>query len=285
MILGSIRLAGYTITAIDGGGCRMDGGAVFGVVPKPLWSVLTPADDKNRVRLSFFSLLVQDGTHSIVIEGGSAVHLPPKIAEYHCADSSSLVATLEKLGVPAGEVGFFIPTHLHFDHVGGAVEGPDGPTFPNAAYLVQRAELEEARDPMPVNRNAYQPGDIEPLENARLQILDGDEEILPGLKVQKTGGHSVGHQSVQIGTGAERLVFAGDLIPTSEHISPRWMCAFDIDPAETYQRKVDMLDRAACEGSLIAAGHGGANPIFCLERSERGRFEGVRVPSISSCPG
>lgn len=286
MDLGSLELGRFTVNAIDGGGVWMDGGAIFGVVPKPLWCEVTPADEMNRVRLSFFSLLVRGGGHNVVIEGGSAAHQPPKIAEYHRADPSALVDTLGRLGVAARDVDFFIPSHLHFDHVGGAAEGPGGgPTFPEAAYLVQRDEWNEANDPMPLNKNAYLPGDIEPLKNAKLQLVDGDAEIFPGIRVRKSGGHSVGHQVIEIGDGAERLVFAGDLVPTSEHISPRWMCAFDVYPAATYEWKVELLERAAAEGSLIAPGHGGKMPIFSVERDERGRFTGKRAPSIRPCGG
>jgi glyoxylase-like metal-dependent hydrolase (beta-lactamase superfamily II) len=286
MNLGSVELGRFTVNAIDGGGVWMDGGAIFGVVSKPLWCGLTPADEMNRVRLSFFSLLVRDGEHTVVVEGGSAVHQPPKVAEYHRADPPTLIETLGLLGVAARDVDFFIPSHLHFDHVGGAAEGPEGGVaFPDAAYVVQQDEWNEANDPMPINKNAYLPGDIEPLKNAKLLLVDGDAEILPGIRVKKSGGHSVGHQIIEIGDGAESLVFAGDLVPTSEHISPRWMCAFDVYPVATYKWKVELLERAAAQGSLIAPGHGGKMPIFGLDRDERGRFTGKCAPSIRPCGG
>jgi len=282
MDLGSLELAAFTVNAIDGGALWIDGGAMFGVVPRPLWCDLTPADEMNRVRLSFFSLLVRDGEHNVVIEGGSAAHQPAKIAEYHRAEPSALVETLAGLGVAVEEVDFFIPSHLHFDHV-GAAGGPGGPTFPEAVYVIQKAEWEEANSPRPINRNAYLAGDVEPLRNANLQLVDGDAEILPGIRVRKSGGHSIGHQIIEIGQGAQRLVFAGDLVPTGDHVRPRWISAFDLYPEVTYEWKVELLERAAAEGSLVAPGHGGRMPIMGIERDERGRFIGKCAPGISPC--
>ena len=282
MHLGSLELGPFRVDAIDGGSVWMDGGGIFGVVPKPLWTKLVSADAENRVRLGFFSLLVRSDDATVVIEGGSAAHKPPKIAAYHKADKSSLVETLASLGVEAGDVDYFIPSHLHFDHLGGAVEGADGPTFPGAQYVIQKSEWEEANDPMGIDRNAYLPGDIEPLRKARVRMVDGAADIIPGIAVRKSGGHSVGHQVVTVGMKpGEELVFTGDIIPTSEHISPRWMCAFDLYPVETYECKVDILARAADEGTLVVPGHGGAMPICTISRTSEDKFAGERVPSIS----
>lgn len=284
MHLGSITLGPIRVDAIDGGEVWLDGGAIFGVVPKPLWSRATTPDEANRIRLSFFSLLVRTPEATVVIEGGAASHQPPKAREImRAAEVSSLVATLRALGVEPEDVDFFIPSHLHFDHVGGA-SSPDGAslTFPRAKHVFQLSEWKEANSPMPVNENAYIPGDISPLRMADLQLVEGDAEITPGVGVILSGGHAVGHQMVRIGTrGGETLTFAGDIIPTSEHLSPRWTAAFDISPADTHDAKVALLSRAAAEGGLVAPGHGGWAPICAVEADPLRKFIPRRVPDIS----
>lgn len=282
MRMGGLEIGDMRVDAINGGAVWMDGGGIFGVVPKVLWrDILTP-DDENRVNLWFYSLLVRTDDFTAVIEAGSAAHQPPKVAGYFKAGESRLIATLASLGVEADAVDFFLPTHLHFDHAGAASDPATGPVFPNAEYVLQKAEWETANAPEGLLRNAYLPGDIEGLKAARLAVVDGDEEIAPGLKVVKTGGHSTGHQVVEVGRGgAERLVFAGDIIPMSEHIRPRWLCAFDLFPLDVYAAKVAILERAEREGSMVAAGHAGAAPIFKVGRDARGRFTAEGVAGIS----
>jgi len=282
MHLGYVELGRFRVDAIDGGAVWMDGGGIFGVVPKTLWCEVLPPDDQNRVRLSFFSLLVRADKLTVVIEAGSAAHEPPKVREAHNADDSRLVETLTSLGVSPEDVDYFVPSHLHFDHAGGA-STPDGRalTFPNATYILQKAELDEARNPCPINKNAYLPGDIVPLSLARLRVVNGAAEIAPGITVERTGGHSVGHQVIRVGAKPdESVVFCGDIVPMSQHISPRWMCAFDINPVDTFNVKVDILNRAAADGTIIAPGHGGHAPLLTVERNDRGRYVAHRLPSI-----
>jgi glyoxylase-like metal-dependent hydrolase (beta-lactamase superfamily II) len=286
MHLGTIDLKSFRIDVIDGGACWMDGGAIFGVVPKPLWSKLVPVDADNRVRLSFFSLLARSDDVTLVIEGGAAAHQPPKVREAMMAGDSSLVSTLASLGVAPEDVDFFIPSHLHFDHVGGATDPVTGdPVFPRAKYVFQTTEWKEANNPCGINVNAYLPGDIKPLAAADLHLVDGDVKVAPGVRVRRVGGHSVGSQMVIVGGGgSDSLVFTGDIVPTSEHISPRWMCAFDIFPAETYDVKVDLLRSAAEKGFYVAPGHGGNTPVCTVSAGPQGRFLAQRVAAVGA-PG
>lgn len=285
MHLGSIELGSCRVDAIDGGAAWMDGGAIFGVVPKPLWSKLTPADDQNRVRLPFFSLLVRTDEATIVIEAGSTAHQPPKVQEAMLSHGSNLVETLSSLGVAPEDVDFFIPSHLHFDHV-GAASTPDGKgiTFPNAWYVFQKREWEEANHPIPVNVNAYLPGDIAPLHAAKLRIIEGNVEVTPGVEVTLSPSHSVGQQMIRVGRGKDSVLFTGDTVPTSEHLSLRWMCAFDVYPIETYNAKLALLTQAARDGSYIAPGHGGNAPICSVISTAPGRFTPQLAPGISAPP-
>jgi len=283
MHLGSVELGHIRVDVIDGGAVWMDGGTIFGVVPKPLWSEVSKPDGDNRVRLSFLSLLVRTEEATIVIEGGSAAHQPPKMREHFKADDSRLLETLSSVGVEADDVDFFIPSHLHFDHVGGATTPNGGaPVFPAAQYVIQKAEWQEANNPMGINRNAYIPGDIGPLHSARLLLVDGAANIVPGVSVAKTGGHSVGHQMVKVGERAgEMLLFVGDIIPMSQHMNPRWTCAFDLFPVDTYNVKMDILTRAVNEGVFIAPGHGGHAPICTVNRTSKGQYVAQRLPCIA----
>ncbi len=286
MHLGYVEIGDIRVDAIDGGAIWMDGGAIFGVVPKPLWTKGTPADDENRVRLSFFSLLVRTGDATVVIEGGSAAHQNAIVRAYHKADEPRLVSTLATLGVEPCDVDFFIPSHLHFDHVGG-VSTADSKSliFPSAKHVFERREWDEARNPVPINRNAYLPGDIAPLESADILLVDKSAQVTPRVRVDWTGGHSFGHQMITVSpaTGPS-LIFVGDIVPTSEHVSPRWMCAFDTDPVLTYDVKAEILTRAATEGTMIAPGHGGQRPILTVTRDTKGRFIPQRVDSIAPMP-
>ena len=283
MHLGSIELGDIRVDVIDGGSVWLDGGGIFGIVPKTMWSQIATPDAENRVRLSFFSLLVRTPEATVVIEAGSAAHQGEKAREHLAADDSRLVETLSSLGVEPGDVDFFIPSHLHFDHVGGAsnAEGT-ALAFPKAQHVLQKDEWVEARNPAPINKNAYIAGDIKPLEAARLMIVDGDAEITPGVEVMRTGGHSVGHQLVKIGVKpVETIYFTGDIFPTSDHMQPRWMCAFDLFPMDTFNWKVTLLNRAVEEGSMIAPGHGGAAPLCTVSRSSQGKYIAQRVTAIS----
>lgn len=286
MHLGKIELGDIRVDAIDGGAVWMDGGGIFGVVPKVLWGRMRKYDSENRVRLAFFSLLVRTGDATVVIEGGAAAHKPVKEREYHIADESRLAATLAELGVDAGDVDFFIPSHLHFDHVGGASSAEGGRlTFPNATHVIQRAEWDEAWHPAPISKNAYPVGDIQPLARAKLELVDGEAEVTPGVRVTRTGGHSVGHQMITVGRkGGPELIFIGDIMPTSEHVSPRWLCAFDLYPCDSLDVKLSALERAVKEGVLIAPGHGGMAPIMRVSQDDKGRYIGQRHPDIAAMP-
>ena len=264
----------------------VDGGATFGVVPKPLWSKVTPADEFNRVRLSMVSLLARTPEATVLVEAGSGEHQPPKMQEALAVEGPRLLETLSSLGVAPEEIDYFIPSHLHFDHVGGA-SSADGRKlhFPNATHVFQRREWEEANRPLPVNVNAYIPGDIAPLARAKLLLLDGDAEVTPGVEVTFSSGHSVGHQMIRIGRGARSIIFVGDIFPTSEHMNLRWTCAFDVYPIETHAAKAAVIERALREGSMIAPGHGGSAPVCTVVSPGPGKYAakiapGVRAPIV-----
>ena len=224
----------------------LDGGAMFGVVPKPLWSKKAPADEQNRIRLSMNPLLIFTDP-LILIDSGVSNKSDEKMKDIYRIDGGGLLGSLEELGVRPEDIGLVINTHLHFDHAGGNTwRFEDGilPTFPNARYLVQKAEWEDAMNPNERTKASYLRENLEPIKD-RIEVLEGEKEVVPGVKVIPTGGHTRGHQVVRIESQGMVGVYLGDLIPTTGHISLPYIMAYDLFPLETLKKKKKLLAQAA----------------------------------------
>ncbi len=250
-----------TLTMVNGGDFRLDGGAMHGVVPKTLWSRLVSCDEQNRCTYSTNCLLVEIGGKRVLVETGNGDQFPPRMKELFGIDHDRSVAgALAELGVEPESIDAVVLTHLHFDHVGGAtVRRGDSltPTFPRARHLVQKAELDAALHPHERNRASYLAENIEPLRAAGLfELVEGEAEVVPGVRVLPTPGHSRGHQSVLIdGGNGEKALFLGDVVPTSVHVPLPWVMGYDLDVEGTLASKKRLYSRALEEKWLLLYGH------------------------------
>ena len=217
---------------------RLDGGAMFGVVPKPLWEKRAPADERNRVTMAMRPLLVR-GRRLMIVDSGAGEKMDPKLQDiYGFERSERLDASLEAAGVRAPDIEIVLASHLHFDHAGGfTVRGPSGaivPAFPNARYVINAGEWEDATHPHERNRASYFAENYVPLREAGVvDFMDGDGEVMPGVRVRRTGGHTRWHQIVYLESEGQTAVFAADLMPTTAHVDVPWIMGYDLYPMDT----------------------------------------------------
>ncbi|MBU1187250.1 MAG: MBL fold metallo-hydrolase [Acidobacteria bacterium] len=256
-----IQMKNITVTGLRDGFFYLDGGAMFGVVPKVLWQKLMPADGDNRIRLGLNSLLIRTPDALILVETGIGTILKPKYYEFYSIQREpGLMGELQKLKVKPEDIDFVINTHLHFDHCGGnTVKNADGeivPAFPNARYIIQRGEWEAAVSPTPRDRASYLKQNFVPLEEAGvLQLIDGDTSITPGVDVVIAEGHTAHHQCVRITDGYQTVFFLGDLVPTSAHVGLPYIMSYDLFPLDTLQTKERLYEKVSSRDWIMAFNH------------------------------
>jgi glyoxylase-like metal-dependent hydrolase (beta-lactamase superfamily II) len=217
MTLGQLELISLT-----DGTFRLDGGAMFGVVPKPLWEQHAPTDSRNRIRLAMRPLIVR-GTRTMIIDAGVGDKMPPKLVDiYGIERERHLDHALAEAGLSENDIDIVLASHLHFDHAGGFTRrdqsGQLRPRFPKAQYIVRRGEWEDATAPTDRTRASYLAENFKPLADAGvLQLVDDDVTIMPGVRVRRTGGHTRHHQMILIESEGRTAVFVADFIPTTAH--------------------------------------------------------------------
>jgi len=244
-----LRFGEFEITPLVDAALGFDGGAMFGTVPKPLWERRAPADARNRIALATRPLLVRTPRHTVLIDGGIGGKMRPKDVEIYAVDRRpGLEQGLADAGVTPADVDIVIASHLHFDHVGGLttlVNDAPVPTFPQARHYVRRAEWEDATHPHERNRASYLPENFLPLADAGLvTFLDGDGDVVPGISVWRTGGHTMHHQMIRIESGGRVGLFVADLMPTTAHVDVPWIMGYDLYPMDTLQFKKRLLPEA-----------------------------------------
>lgn len=278
-----LKIGPYEVCPIPTGIFGLDGGAMFGTVPKVLWERSNPPDGKNRIPMEARGLLLKSQGCNILIDTGNGQDfiakygekLGTKFAEMYAMDESgpSLLKSLATHGLKPEDIHHVILTHLHFDHAGGATTERDGklvPTFPKAQYYVQKGNLETASHPNLREKASYYPANFQPLlEASVLKILDGAQEILPGISVLISNGHTQAQQLVKVSDGASTLLYCGDMVPTSSHVKIPWLMGYDLHPLTLMEEKQKHLGEAAdqhwylffehdpyCDAALIErAGH------------------------------
>jgi methylmalonyl-CoA epimerase len=237
-VLGDLEL----ITLADGF-FALDGGAMFGVVPRTLWEKRLPPDDSNRIPLTTRPLIVRNGKDVVIIDAGIGDKMDPKSAQIYKLDRRyHLDHALAEVGLSAEDITIALASHLHFDHVGGFTSldksGTIVPRFPNAKYIAHRGEWEDATHPHERNRGSYLQENFVPLKDAGvLTLVDDGAEIIPGMTYRHSGGHTPNHQVVMIESGGRRAAFTADMYPTSVHISDPWVMGYDLYPVDTLNFK------------------------------------------------
>src|SRR2546423_4884600 len=268
----TFKVGRLTCHALEGGTQRLDGGAMFGVVPKPLWQRRIPADERNRIPLALRCLLVEHDAGLVLVDTGLGNKQDDKFKDiYGVANEgkdgrTQLEDALAELRYKPADIRWVIDTHLHFDHAGGntyreAVEGGGGGggavriTFPQATYVVQRGELEFARHTNERTAASYLPHNF---ATVPFQAVDGETELLPGVRCLPTPGHVPFHQSVLVESAGERVCFLADLVPTSAHLPLPWIMGYDLQPLVTLESKRQLYRRAEAEGWLLVFEHDAA---------------------------
>ena len=255
-----MKIGNIDVHVISDGQVRLDGGSLFGVVPRTLWRNLTATDRKNRVSLGLNSLLVRSGGKNVLIDTGVGTKHPQRRRALFAMVAGRLLQGLKQHGLDASDIDTVVLTHLHFDHAGGAtrlVRGKLLPTFPKARYIVQQRDWAEATCTNDRTRPAYFPEDFIPLQDhGSLELVDGEADIAPGVRVHRTGGHTAGHQMVLVHSEGQHLACLGDVFPTHHHLRPHWITAWDGYPMETVAAKRDLLTQAEREKWLLLFGHG-----------------------------
>lgn len=256
-----MKLGKFELYSLSDGFFRLDGGAMFGIIPRPLWEKENPPDDKNRILLSLRPLLVKTGKENILIDTGIGDKEDAGFRSiYDIHKKSTLIGSLLSLGLRPGDIDVVINTHLHFDHAGSnTVKNSGGklsPTFPRARYIVQKGELEDALHPNERTKASYLPWNFEPLMEARqLETIDGEVELLSGITAMVTGGHTRSHQSVKIESEGKVAIYLGDFIPTLSHLKNPYIMGYDLYPLETLKKKKRFLPQACQQGWLLVFEH------------------------------
>jgi len=274
------QLGGFELIVCTDGTYRLDGGAMFGVVPKTLWQKRAPADEQNRILLGLNTVVVRTGSQTVVIETGIGNKQNDKMREIH-QNQELLPQSLTAAGIHAEDVDIVINTHLHFDHCGwNTTLHPDGsvtPTFPNARYFAHKGEVEHGHMQYDRDRVSYLSPNYDPLiASGQMTLLTtegiaANSEIIPGISVELFPGHTRQLMGIHIESGGEHACYISDLIPTSAHLDPTWVMGYDLDPMESIAQRKRFYQRAVPEKWLILFTHDHHTPMARIGINDKGK--------------
>jgi glyoxylase-like metal-dependent hydrolase (beta-lactamase superfamily II) len=270
-----LTLGDFELTAVSDGTYRLDGGAFFGVVPKVMWEKKVKADAENYVPVGLNSVVVRTGQHTVLIETGIGNKLPERLIKIF-GQPAKLLDNLNAAGISPEDIDIVINSHLHFDHCGWNTTIKDDkivPTFPKAKYYAPEGEWQHGRLQLERDAISYMSENYDPLiKTGQMQLLQGDQEIVPGISVRVFPGHTMHMQAVIIQSGGQTACYISDLIPTSAHIDLTWVMAFDLLPLRTIESRKRYYAQSIPEKWLTMFTHDPNLPWAYVEKDERGKM-------------
>jgi glyoxylase-like metal-dependent hydrolase (beta-lactamase superfamily II) len=277
----------WSLTVLRAGSFRLDGGGMFGIIPKVLWSRWVEPDAANRIGLQTNCLLLRDGSRNVLVETGCGDKWSDRDRAQFAMERRTVLDALAEVGVSPDRIDAVIVTHLHFDHAAGLTRMDDGnpvATFPNAEVLVQRQEWLDAVANRSTMSKTYFPSTVEPIAD-HVRLLDGDGEALPGIRVELLPGHTWGMQGVRFRDDHGEIAFPGDLIPTRLHAHPSVTLAYDVLPHESMVRRRTFLAKAEAEGTRLVLDHEPGAPTVRVARDPEDPSRYALVPVENSGTG
>ncbi|WP_457630833.1 MBL fold metallo-hydrolase [Oceanithermus sp.] len=272
-----IEIGRFEVFLLEDASFRLDGGAMYGVVPRVIWQKVAPSDELGRIALKIRPMLVRDGERWILVETGMDVKPGEKHRKiYGIERAERLLGQLAELGLEPADINIVVNTHLHFDHCGLNTisrEGKIVPLFTNASYLVQRQELRDSLNTHERNRASYLAENIEPvLEAGLFAEIEGEAEVVPGMRLVPLPGHTLGQQGVVLESEGKTLVYTADLMPTLAHAPLAYIMAYDLYPVTTLETRKRRYAEWLEKNALIATPHDPEHPLGRLRLGERGYY-------------
>jgi glyoxylase-like metal-dependent hydrolase (beta-lactamase superfamily II) len=259
-----LKLGNLEFHILLDGHVYLDGGAMFGVIPKVMWEKKVPADARNRIQLAMNCLLIHAGGKHILVETGAGGKMGPKMRDIYGLDGPFLNDRLHDHGLDRTEIDIVINTHLHFDHCGGNTRVEKDKvvaSYPNAKYVVQRGEFEHAKNPNERDRASYFLENYVPIEAAgKLALLEADRALAPGVELIRVPGHTANMQCVKLTGGGKTAFFFADLVPTAAHLPLPWIMGYDLYPMTTLENKKKWIPEVIQEGWIALFGHDAKTP-------------------------
>lgn len=271
-----MKIGEYKLTVINSGYFKLDGGAMFGIIPRPLWEKANPPDSLNRIKMITRNLLLQGNGRKILIDTGMGNKWDDKSISIYEIDQEtiSLQSELKKIGLRPEDITDVLLTHLHFDHTGGSTKIEDGklvPTFPQAKYYVQKQNLDWAMNPTEKDRGSYIKDNFMPLvESGVLKLTDGDSKFDNNIEFRVVNGHTIGQQLIKISDTKSTLLYCGDMFPTASHIPLPYIMGYDLQPLVTLSEKKNLLQQAVDEKWILFFEHDPETVMATVMQTEKG---------------